>query len=120
MAIVYKSYFKEAAKKINDSAKRQREKANEHLVAKIKDKIAQMFGINSTLYKGVGYVDNKDQSFVGMGKPASRAHLIEFGTDDRYSKSGKYSGHVAPKPFLLPTFNEERKRIISILSERWF
>ncbi len=39
------------------------------------------------------------------GSHAPHAHLIEFGTGPRYWKSGKFTGHVTPKPFMRPAWD---------------
>lgn len=37
-----------------------------------------------------------------VGGGASHAHLIEYGTGPRHQKNGRYTGAVAPRPFMRP------------------
>ncbi|AUQ98100.1 hypothetical protein [Phaeobacter inhibens] len=54
------------------------------------------------------------------GSHAPEAHLIEFGTGDRYHKSGKYVGAVMADPFMRPAWDANRERVLSILKrEIW-
>ena len=39
-------------------------------------------------------------------------HLVEFGTQDRRTKSGKRTGRATPKPFIRPAFDDNRLQII--------
>ncbi|AUQ71036.1 HK97-gp10 family putative phage morphogenesis protein [Phaeobacter inhibens] len=54
------------------------------------------------------------------GSHAPHAHLIEFGTGDRYHKSGKYVGAVMADPFMRPAWDANRERVLEILKrEIW-
>jgi hypothetical protein len=54
------------------------------------------------------------------GSHAPHAHLIEFGTGDRYHKSGKYVGFVLADPFMRPAWDANQQVMLSILrAEIW-
>ncbi|MFV1620469.1 hypothetical protein [Phaeobacter sp. JH20_26] len=54
------------------------------------------------------------------GSHAPHAHLIEFGTGDRYHESGKYVGAVVADPFMRPAWDANRERVLEILKrETW-
>jgi len=47
--------------------------------------------------------------FVGPGRDQGEAHLVEFGTADRYQqKSGKYVGRMPAKPFMRPAWDASK------------
>lgn len=124
---------------INDLEKAQGkalDKAAAYLRGKLKDKVRNK-GVSSPgnppgqqsgdLIKGIKFVrDGDDKRLVGFGPPAYHAHLLEFGTGPRIVKN--YRGHkgvtkdvgaMAPRPFMIPTFEEESGAVEQILSENW-
>jgi len=54
--------------------------------------------------------------YVGSTEP--HAHLIEFGTGPRYTKSGAFRGSVAPEPMLQPAWDMNERTILKGLGER--
>jgi hypothetical protein len=95
------------------------------------------------LIKGVGYKKTSPTTaLVGFHHPAEHAHLMELGTKIRSTKGrkskikkpkrGKKSkenlerikqprntGKVDKRPFLLPTFEEEKENIKKLMSTGW-
>lgn len=65
------------------------------------------------LIKGVRTRNRKTFSLVGVRAP--HAHLVEYGHD--VIKNGVKVGEAAPRPFVAPTWDEERDKIINMLSE---
>jgi HK97 gp10 family phage protein len=124
-------------KVINELDKAQEKKldiAAVHLRTKIKDKLKNKHTSfpgeppgkkSGNLIKGVIFTRNPGKRFVGMGKPAYHAHLLEFGTGPRTVKNYRGKGvavavgSVAPRPFLIPTFEEEKENVKKLLSETW-
>lgn len=43
---------------------------------------------------------------VGKGG-ASHGHLVEYGTGPRFTKDGRYTGEMPPRPFLRPAFDAQ-------------
>jgi HK97 gp10 family phage protein len=138
MNVRLESYIKDVISDIDKSEKKVRSKAAQYLVKKMKEKVNDQYfkGYHSipgeppgkmtgNLQKGIGSkdIDSEHKTLVGVGPPAHHAHLLEFGTVERYTpvKNGKprRSGRVAPRPFVFPTFQEEAENVGKILSERW-
>lgn len=114
------TYGKDVIKEMRKAERRQRTKAARYMHKKLKQEAQSRFGAESDITKGVVYRHDKEASLVGMGPPAYAAHLIEFGTDSRYTKSGKPTGYIRADPFVFPTFDREAAATIQILSEAWF
>jgi hypothetical protein len=138
MNVRLESYIKDVIRDIGKPEKKARSKAAQHLVKKMKEKVNDQYfkgyhsipgeppgKITGDLQKGIGSKDinSKHKTLVGVGPPAYHAHLLEFGTAERYTpvKNGstRRSGRVAPRPFIFPTFQEESDVVGKILSERW-
>jgi hypothetical protein len=138
MNVRLESYIREVIRDIDKAEKRVRTKAAQHLFKKMKEKVNDQYfkGYHSipgeppgkmtgNLQKGIGAkdIDSQYKTLVGVGPPAHHAHLLEFGTVERYTpvKNGKTrrSGRVAPRPFVFPTIVEEAENVGKILSERW-
>ena len=125
----FTSFIKEVNKDLLKAEKRQIKKAAKHLVSKMKKKV-NMRGHSQpgqapskrggNLKKGIGYkIIGNDLVLVGYGPPAQHAHLMELGTKDRQTKTGKNTGKVSKRPVLIPTFEEEAGPVEKILSEKW-
>lgn len=77
------------------------------------------------LKKGIKFTREPGQRFIGVGKPAYHAHLLEFGTGPRLVKNyrgkgtAKLVGAQAARPFMIPTFEAEKENVKKILSEQW-
>jgi HK97 gp10 family phage protein len=131
------SSWSKISKVINDLDKaqeKQLDRAATHLRNKLKEKVSKKIvskpgdppGLHSgNLKKGIKFTREPGKRFVGVGRPASHAHLLEFGTGPRivknyYGKAGPVAvGAVAPRPFMIPTFEEEKDAVEKILSEEW-
>jgi len=127
--VIYRSYVKDIMKDVY-KAEKKRVKAAAKLVAtaikaKLKTKAVSMAGQppgkqSGRLIKGVAYkIENTDSALVGFKAPAHHAHLLEFGTRQRVRKDGKKSGHVAPRPFFVPTLKEQADNVRKIFMEPW-
>jgi HK97 gp10 family phage protein len=134
--MAYKSMISTVIKDLERGQGKALDKAAAYLVKKLKEKVRNK-GISKPgdppgrrtgdLIKGLRYVsEGKDTRKVGPGKPASHAHLLEFGTGPRIVKN--YQGHkglvkeippMAARPFMVPTFDEENDNVQNILSEEW-
>lgn len=138
MNVSYKSLISQVTKDIKNSDKKLRTEAARYLVKKIKDKINEKSfdGIHSqpgqtpkkmsgTLRKGIGYEHNNQEqkTLVGARQPAFYAHMLEFGTEQRSqtTKNGKTrsTGKIIARPFILPTFDEEKGAVEDIMSKGW-
>jgi HK97 gp10 family phage protein len=48
------------------------------------------------------------------------AHTFEYGTAPRYTKDGKYRGHITARPFMRPAFDTHAKNIVTNVKNRIF
>lgn len=63
--------------------------------------------LNNKLTKK-GYVSSR----VGYKRPGGNAsHLVDLGTDERWTKKGQYRGKVRPRLFHSGTFNQMRPQL---------
>lgn len=121
----FKSHIKQIEKDMAAAEKKQRAKAARFLDGKLKETATQRFGSNSDITKGVDHRNDKTESKVGVGPKAYAAHLIEFGTDKRFTTKGigsgaKGTGFIKADPFVFPTFEENASEVVNIMSEVWF
>lgn len=57
------------------------------------------------------YFDSGFSATVVPRKPkGSHRHLVEYGTEDRYTKTGAHRGKMPSKPFMSPAEKEEDRR----------
>ncbi|MBN1604620.1 MAG: HK97 gp10 family phage protein [Chitinispirillaceae bacterium] len=126
----FTSYLKDVQRDLDKGEKRNRKKAAAHLVSKLKENLSKEYpagtasppgaapGLVSGDYKkGIGSKDIGNATLVGVGPPAYHAHLLEFGTEDRFTKDGTFRGRVEPRPVVYPTFEAEADEVKKILSE---
>lgn len=121
----FKGYGAEINRQMIQGEKRNRRKAVSYLSRKLRLEVKKRWGKNN-LYEGIGHVTYERESRVGFHKPAQHAHLLEFGTDQRFVKNymGKdgvvvSSGAAEPKPFFRPLLQREKGKVEDILSEPW-
>lgn len=125
----FKSYVKQINKDLESISKERIKESAKYLQGKIKDKIknknisqpGQPPGKRSgDLLKGIKYdIKDNETALIGVGPPASHAHLLEFGTMERRKKDGRPTGRMIKRPFLLPTFIEESGNIRKMMSGYW-
>lgn len=138
MKVSFVSNLNSIVKDIKASDKRNRTEAAKYLVKKIRAKISTKsfdgvhskpgetpYVLSGNLKKGIGYehVKGEDKTKVGAGSPGWYAHILEFGTSERIetTKGGKTrtTGKIIARPFILPTFDEEKEAVEDILSKNW-
>jgi len=128
------SKIREVCADLDKAQERELDKAAAYLRQKLKDKVSKKRislpgeppGRQSgNLKKGIKFTREPGNRFIGVGSPAQHAHLLEFGTGPRLVKNyrgkgmSKLVGPQAPRPFIIPTFEEESDNIKKILSEQW-
>ena len=121
----FTSYSAELARELNKMERKQRMKAARYLTKKVIEVATQRFGADSNITKGITYDHGTYLSRVGFQKPAYHAHLIEFGTDTRFTTKGigsgsKGTGHIQANPFFVPTLENNTQAVINIMQEVWF
>lgn len=50
--------------------------------------------------------------FVGAGKGGAQAHLIEFGTGPRRTKTGANRGQISARPFMRPAWESHKHQVL--------
>lgn len=59
------------------------------------------------------------EMFAGAGY-SRVAHLLEFGTAQRFHKSGKSTGAVSPRPFMRPAWDAGKEKVLETFkTELW-
>lgn len=118
------SYVADVNREIQKGERRNRLKATRYITKKLKQEVKNKYG-EGNLYKGIDYVHYDDLSKFGFTKPAQHAHLIEFGTDERFVKNyrgqkGVYKsvGRMKDdKPVFRPVVIREAANVGKILAE---
>ncbi len=136
VGISFYSEIEKAIKYIEKGEFNARKRAAQHLRRKMRQKVSSKTKSapgnppgrgTGNLRKGIIYINGKQKTKVGVGPPAYHAHILEFGSEERYVKTSnkkklakpKYAGRVLPRPFVFPTFDEERATVERIMSETW-
>jgi HK97 gp10 family phage protein len=127
--VVIKSFAKQIERDLKKGRREKLKKAGQHVRKKIRGKIKHKRisqpgeppgRYSGNLYKGIRYEVREEEALVGAAPPAYHAHLLEFGTEKRtVGKTGKDAGKVEARPFIFPTFEEEKEEVKRILSEEW-
>ncbi len=127
-AFSYKSALPKVLKALDTGSTKNLRVAANHVRRKMRAKVGDQWApskgprpgeppANRTnrLRKGIktAFDPKKHESFVGTTAPHS--HLLEFGTVDRFKKSGAASGEQKERPFFIPTFREETDEVIKIM-----
>ena len=122
----YTSYTDKIMRDIRKVEKTRIREAGIHVRRKMRDKARQK-RVSSPgdppgrrsgkFFKSIRMSTKQSESFVGSTSPL--VHLLEQGTKERHTKSGKYAGSMSARPIVLPTFIEELDEIQTILGTRW-
>jgi len=80
-------------------------------------KLADSIKIGTSVKKSQrGRVDRSRVTvYVGSSHPL--AHLFEFGTAERFTKTGAYRGYIPPMPFMRTAFDSQKKVSLGLLKE---
>lgn len=85
---------------------------NENLGASGKERFKKSVGIvtsKSRLFESKVYVGPR---YANVKHTAPDAHLIEFGTEDRYTKDGAYRGRIEATPFVRPAWEAKKRQAV--------
>jgi HK97 gp10 family phage protein len=79
--------------------------------------IEQSIKIGTSLKKSQRGRTDRSRVTVYVGSSHPLAHLFEFGTAERYKKSGAYTGYIPPMPFLRQAWDSKKKVSLDLLKE---
>lgn len=123
--VKYQSFMKDVFSDIVKIEKETLREAAIHIRKKMKEKVSKKGrsfpgmppGVKTgNLKRGIKYqIRDRDSALVGLGPPAQHGHLLEFGTKVRKTKKGVNKGHILPRPFVRPTFEEESETVKKIM-----
>jgi len=109
---VVRNALKKAALPVKEAAK-----ANAQSLPMRAAKLAESIKVGTSVKKSQrGRVDRSRVTvYVGSSHPL--AHLFEFGTAERFTKSGAARGYIPPMPFLRQAWDSNKKIALSRLKE---
>ena len=85
---------------------------------KLRDTLHVSTKLNKNQRRGRGRLADGVEVFIGSTAP--HAHLVEFGTAERYRKSGGSTGVMPAKPFLTQAWDATKGEALEILKlELW-
>nr|MDA3835852.1 hypothetical protein [Spirochaetales bacterium] len=79
--------------------------------------IAESIKVGTSLKKSQKGRTDRSRVTVYVGAAHYLAHLFEFGTAERYTKSGAYRGFIAPMPFLRQAWDSKKTVSLELLKE---
>ncbi|MFA5445045.1 MAG: HK97-gp10 family putative phage morphogenesis protein [Bacteroidales bacterium] len=79
--------------------------------------IAESIKVGTSLKKSQRGRAERDRVTVYVGSNSNLAHLFEFGTAERYKKSGAYTGYIPPMPFMREAWDSKKKVSLDLLKE---
>jgi len=109
---VVRNALKKAALPVKEAAQ-----ANAQSLPMRAAKLAESIKVGTSVKKSQrGRVDRSRVTvYVGSSHPL--AHLFEFGTAERFTKSGAARGYIPPMPFLRQAWDSNKKIALSRLKE---
>ncbi len=109
---VVRNALKKAALPIKEAAQ-----ANAQTLPMRAERLAESIKVGTSLKKSQrGRVDRSRVTvYVGSSHPFS--HLFEFGTAERFTKSGAYRGFIPPMPFMRQAWDSNKKVALNRLRE---
>lgn len=114
---VVRNALKKAAKPIEELSK---ENARGGILIEDPEVIAESIKIGTSLKRSQRDKIDRSRVTVYVGSNSNLAHLFEFGTAERYKKSGAYTGFIPAMPFLRPAWDSRKKVALDILKkELW-
>ncbi|MBW2645094.1 MAG: HK97 gp10 family phage protein [Deltaproteobacteria bacterium] len=109
---VVRNALKKAAIPIKDRAKQNAQGIpieGENIVKSIK--------VGTSLKKSQRGRTDRSRVTVYVGPSHPLASIFEWGTTERYTKSGAYRGFIPPMPFMRQAFDSQKKVSLDLLKE---
>jgi len=89
--------------------------AKENVPAGATGNLSDSLKIGTRLKKSQRRYRHRDVVIVFIGSSAPHAHLIEFGTQERYRKRGGSTGSMPAYPFLTKAWDAQKRAALDIL-----
>lgn len=90
---------------------------------------AQSKAPSTDIKNSIGFIEKNEQKFTKTVLIGPRyygsfrgqlAHTFEYGTAPRYTKDGKYRGHITARPFMRPALDANASNIVTNVTKRIF
>jgi len=81
------------------------------------EKIANSMKVSTSLKKSQRGKQDRSRVTVYVGSSHPLSHLFEFGTAERYTKSGAYRGYIPPTPFMRQAWDSKKKIALDRIGE---
>ena len=112
---VVRSALKKAALPVKEAAQ-----ANAQSLPFDSKSIAESIKIGTSVKKSQRGRQDRSRVTVYCGSSHPLSHLFEFGTSERFTKTGAARGHISPHPFLRGAWDSNKKVSLDLLgSELW-
>jgi len=109
---VVRNALKKAALPVKEAAQ-----ANAQSLPFDNKNIAASVKVGTSLKKSQRGRTDRSRVTVYVGSSHPLAHLFEFGTAERYKKSGAYTGYIPPMPFMREAWDSKKKVSLDLLKE---
>jgi len=109
---VVRNALKKSALPIKEAAQ-----ANAQRLPFDSEKIADSMKVSTSLKKSQRGRADRSRVTVYVGSSHPLSHLFEFGTAERYTKSGAYRGYIPPNPFMRQAWDSKKNIALSRLKE---
>ena len=96
---------------------RDRAKENAQKLSFDSESIAESIKISRSLKKSQRGRADRSRVSMYIGSTHPLAHLFEFGTAERVTKSGAYRGYIPPNPFMRQAWESKKKSALDRLGE---
>lgn len=90
---------------------------------------AQSKAPSTDIKNSIGFIEKNEKKFTKTVLIGPRyygsfrgqlAHTFEYGTAPRYTKDGKYRGHITARPFMRPALDANASNIVTNITKRIF
>jgi len=109
---VVRNALKKAALPIKEAAK-----ANAQSLPFDSKSIAESIKIGTSVKKSQRGRQDRSRVTVYCGSSHPLSHLFEFGTAERFTKTGAARGHISPHPFLRTAWDANKKIALGRIGE---
>ena len=109
---VVRNALKKAALPVKEAAK-----ANAQSLPFDNKAIVDSIKVGTSLKKSQRGRQDRSRVTVYVGSSHPLSHLFEFGTSERFTKTGAARGHISPQPFLRTAWDANKKIALGRIGE---